>query len=305
MAISTVRVQINGTWTTLTYNPSTGAYEATITAPSATSYNRTGGYYPVTVEATNSVGTVTTVNDSHSTLGASCKLVVKEKTVPVITINSPTSGARVTNNKQPVVFTIVDESNGSGIKLSTLTVKQDGTTVATSTISSSAITNGYTVTYTPASALSDGSHTVIITVSDNDGNAATQKSTTYTIDTVAPILNITSPVEGMATASTSVTVAGTTNDATSSPVTLTMTLDSGSAQAVTVATNGSFTTTYTALPHGSHKVVIVAKDAAGKTTTVTRNFTVDTSSPVISKITITPNPADAGSTMKISVVVTG
>ena len=305
MAISTVRVQINGTWTNLTYNSSTGAYEATITAPSVTSYNTTGGYYPVTVEAKNSVGTVTTVNDTHASLGASCKLVVKEKTIPVITINSPTSGARVTNNKQPVVFTIVDESNGSGIKLSTLTVKQDGTAVSSSAITTGAITNGYTVTYTPASALTDGSHTVIITVSDNDGNAATQKSTTYTIDTVAPTLNITSPVEGMATASTSVTVVGTTNDATSSPVTLTMALDSGAAQAVNVATNGSFTNTFTVLAHGSHKVVIVAKDAAGKTTTVTRNFTVDTSTPVISKITITPNPADAGSTMKISVVVTG
>ena len=64
MAISTVRVQINGVWTNLTYNSSTGAYEATITAPSTTSHNRAGGYYPVTVEATNTVGTKTTVNDS-------------------------------------------------------------------------------------------------------------------------------------------------------------------------------------------------------------------------------------------------
>ena len=305
MAISTVRVQINGTWTNLTYNSSTGAYEAIITAPSTTSFNRTGGYYPVTVEATNSVGTVTTVNDSHSTLGASCKLVVKEKTSPVITINSPTSGARVTNSKQPVVFTITDESGGSGIKLGTLVVKQDGTAVASSAVVSTAITNGYSVTYTPVSALSDGSHTVTVGVSDNDGNAATQKSTTYTIDTVAPTLNITSPTEGMSTASTSVTVTGTTNDATSSPVTLTMALDSGSAQTVTVATNGSFTKTFTGLAHGSHKVVIVATDAAGKATSITRNFTVDTSAPVISKITITPNPADAGSTITISVVVSG
>lgn len=305
MAISTVRVQINGTWTNLTYNSATGAYEATITAPSTTSFNRTGGYYPVTVEAKNSVGTVTTVNDSHSTLGASCKLVVKEKTIPVITINSPTSGARVINNKQPVIFTVTDESGGSGINISILSVKQDGTTVASSTIVYTPITNGYSVTYTPASALSDGSHTVTVNVSDNDGNVAAQKSTTYTIDTVAPVLNITSPVEGMATASTSVTVVGTTNDATSSPVTLTMALDSGTAQAVTVASNGSFTITFPNLGHGSHKVVIVAKDAAGKTTTITRNFTVDTSTPVISKITITPNPADAGSTMKISVVVSG
>jgi hypothetical protein len=97
MAISTVRVQINGTWTTLTYNSSTGAYEATITAPSATSYSRTGGYYPVTVEAKNTAGTITTVNDSHSTLGNSCKLRVQERVKPTVTIVSPTSGARVTN----------------------------------------------------------------------------------------------------------------------------------------------------------------------------------------------------------------
>jgi hypothetical protein len=232
-------------------------------------------------------------------------LVVAERVVPVITINSPTSGARITNNRQPVVFTISDESGGSGIKLSSLVVKQDGTTVASSAIKSTAITNGYSVTYTPVSALSDGSHTVTVNVSDNDGNAAAQKSTTFTVDTIAPTLNITSPTEGFATASTSVTVAGTTNDTTSSPVTLTVALDSGAAQAVTVANNGSFTKTFTGLAHGIHKVTVVARDAAGKTTTMVRNFTVDTSVPVISSVTISPNPVDAGKTMKVTVVVSG
>jgi hypothetical protein len=305
MAISTVRVQINGTWTNLTYNSSTGAYEATITAPSTTSYNRTGGYYPVTVEAKNTVGTITTVNDSHSTLGSSCKLVVQERTAPVVTISSPTSGARVTNNKQPVVFTVVDESGGSGIDIQSLVVNLDDREQNDLTLERTTITNGYRYTFTPGTALADGDHRFSARVSDNDGNTSNLAEIVFTVDTVAPTLNITSPTEGMSTASTSVTVAGTTNDATSSPVTLTMALDSGSAQAVTVATNGSFTKTFTGLTHGSHKVVVVAKDAAGKTTTITRNFTVDTSAPVISKITITPNPADAGSTMKISVVVSG
>lgn len=304
MAISKVRVQINGTWTTLTYNSSTGAYEATISAPSTTSYNQAGGYYPVTVEATNTVGSITTVTDTHSTLGASCKLVVKERVAPDIIIVSPSSGARVTNNKHPVVFTVTESPSGSGIKLSSLVVKQDGTAVANSAIKSTAITSGYSVTYTPVSALSDGSHTVTISVSDNDGNT-TQKSTTFTVDTIAPTLNITSPTEGFATASTSVTVAGTTNDTTSSPVTLTIALDSGAAQAVTVASNGSFTKTFTGLTHGIHKVTVVARDAAGKTTTMVRNFTVDTSVPVISSIAISPNPVDAGKTMTITVVVSG
>lgn len=305
MAISTVRVQINGTWTNLTYNSSTGAYEATITAPSTTSYGRTGGYYPVTVEAKNTVGTTTTVNDSHSTLGASCKLVVKEKTAPVVTITSPTSGARVTSNKQPIVFTVTDESGGSGIDTQSLIMYLDDREQNELTIESTAITNGYRYTFIPGTALSDGDHRFSAQISDNDGNQSNRAEIVFTVDTVAPTLNVTSPAEGLVTASTSITVAGTTNDATSSPVTLTMTLDSGSAQTVTVATNGGFTKTFASLAHGSHKVVITAKDAAGKTTTITRNFTIDTSAPVISKITITPNPADAGNTMKISVVVTG
>ncbi len=305
MAISTVRVQINGTWTNLTYNSSTGAYEATITAPSTTSFNRTGGYYPVTVEATNTVGTKTTVNDSHSSLGGSCKLYVQERKAPVVTINSPTSGARVTNNKQPVVFAVTDESSGSGVDLNSLNVELDDREQNAASVETTAITNGYRCTFTPGTALSDGEHRFSAQVSDFDGNTSTLVSIVFTVDTVAPTLNITSPTEGTSTASTSVTVAGTTNDATSSPVTLTMALDSGSAQTVTVASNGTFTKTFTGLTHGSHKVVIVAKDAAGKTTTITRNFTVDTSAPVISRITITPNPADAGSTMKISVVVSG
>ena len=89
MAIKQVRAQINGTWYTLTLN-GTNTYTATITAPGSTSYTKTGGYYDVTVEATNTAGTVTTQNASGL---ASLKLVVKEKVAPVITILSPTSGA--------------------------------------------------------------------------------------------------------------------------------------------------------------------------------------------------------------------
>lgn len=305
MAISRVRVQINGTWTTLTYNSATGAYEATITAPTTTSFNRTGGYYPVTVEATNTAGTVTTVNDSHATLGNSCKLRVQERVKPTVTIVSPSSGARVTNNKQPIVFNVLDESNGSGIDIQSVVVQLDDREQNDLTLEKTAITNGYRYTFTPGTALADGDHRFSAQVSDNDGNTSNLVDIVFTVDTVAPTLNITAPAEGLITANTSVVVSGTTNDATSSPVTLTMALDTSTAQAVTVGSNGAFTKTFSSLSHGNHKVVVVAKDAAGKTTTITRNFTVDTSVPVISKITITPNPADAGSTMKISVVVTG
>lgn len=287
MAFSgTVRVLINGTWTTLTYNSSTGAYEGTITAPGQTSFNLTGGAYEVTAEATNTAGTTSTKTAS---------LVVKETVKPVITISSPSSGAYVSNNQQPIVFTVTDESGGSGVNLSSLVVKIDSTQV-TSGIVKTAITNGYSVTVTPA-ALSDGAHTVTISCSDNDGNAADEKSTTFTVDTVPPTLNVTSPTDGLITNNASLVVSGSTNDATSSPVTLTV-----NGSAVTVGSDGSFSTTIT-LSEGENTITIKVVDKAGKTTTITRTVTLDTSAPNIESITITPNPVNTGATMTVKVVV--
>ena len=249
--------------------------------------------------ATNEAGTS---GSADATTIDGLKLVVKETVAPVITIVSPTNGAYVTNSKQPVVFTVVDEAGGSGVNISSLVVKLDGKAVDAATLTSTAITNGYSVTYTPAAALADGAHTVTIDCKDNDGNAATQKSTSYTIDTVPPTLNVTSPAEGLVTATSSVTVAGTTNDATSSPVTITISLNGEDQGAVTVGANGSFSKTI-ALAEGSNTIIVKAKDAAGKESAVTRNVTLDTSVPKIKSATITPNPVDTGATMVISVTI--
>ncbi len=299
MAIKTVKAIIDGQTYNLTKNTSTGKWEATLTAPGKTSYNLTGGYYNVTVKATNDAGTTGTA-DAVSLTGL--QLVVKETVAPVITIISPSTGAYVSNSKQPVVFTVVDETDGSGVDLSTLVVKQDGTAVASSAITSTPITNGYQVTYTPAAALSDGSHTVTIDCKDHDGNAAAQKSTTYKVDTVPPVLNITAPVAGLVTASSALTIAGTTNDATSSPVTIAIKLNGVDQGAVSVAANGNFTKSVT-LAEGENTIVVTATDAAGQTTTVTRTVTLDTSVPKITAATIVPNPVDTGATMVISVTI--
>ena len=85
MAIKTVQVTINGVPTTLTLNPQTGKYEATITAPTKSSYNQSGGYYNVTVKATDTAGNSTSKDATDGTLGSKLKLVVKEKVAPTIT----------------------------------------------------------------------------------------------------------------------------------------------------------------------------------------------------------------------------
>lgn len=295
MAINTVQAVINGVTHTLTLNSQTGKYEATITAPTTSSYPLSGHYYPVTIRATDTAGNVTTKDSTDATLGTALQLKVKESGKPVITVVSPTTGSVLINNKPTITWKVTDSD--SGIDTSTIKVKIDnGSAVAPS--NTTAITNGYQCTYTPGTALADGSHTITFTVSDNDGNAATASSITLKIDTVPPTLNITSPAQNLITNSATCTVAGTTNDATSSPVTVKV-----NGTSVTVGSDGSFSTSVT-LTEGSNTITVVATDGAGKTTTVTRTVTLDTSAPIISSVTITPNPVGAGVSYTISVTVT-
>lgn len=301
MAIQTVRANVNGTWHTLTYNSGNGRWEATLNAPGATSFNQPGGYYNVQVEATNTAGTQATADGSTI---QGLRLEVKETIAPVTTIVSPSSGASVTNSSQPVVFTITDETGGSGVKLDSVVVKLDGSAVSSEEVTNSAITGGYSFTYTPDAALADGQHTVTVDATDNDGNAAVQASTTFTVDTVPPALNVTSPTEGLITNDATVVVAGMTNDVTSSPVTVTIQLNNADQGPVTVGVDGAFSKTLT-LASGANTIVVTATDSAGKQSMVTRNVTLDTSVPQVVSATITPNPVDAGATMIISVEITG
>ena len=105
------------------------------------------------------------------------------------------------------------------------------------------------------------------------------------------------------TNASALTVKGTTNDVTSSPVKVTIKLNNGTAESVTVGTDGSFSKALT-LVAGVNTITVVATDSAGKSTTVTRTVTLDTTPPVIKSVTITPNPVDAGKTFVISVEVT-
>jgi hypothetical protein len=291
MAISTVKATINGQQYTLTWDSATSKHKATITAPSTSSYNQSGHYYDVQVQATDVAGNVTTKDSSDGTLGASLQLTVKEKVAPVISLTNPTNGATLINNKPTITWTVTDLDSG----VATATIKIDGGT--TQTVTGSPITNGYSYSYTPSVALADGSHTIYLNATDNDGNAATQVSASIKIDTVPPVLNISSPADALVTNQTSVTVSGVTNDATSSPVSVTV-----NGTATTVDVGGNFSKTVN-LVEGSNTITVVATDAAGKSTTITRTVTRDTVAPTFSSVTITPNPVDCGATFIISVGV--
>lgn len=304
MAIESVVLIMQGTEYPLTYNSTTQKYTATITAPSASSYNQTGGYYALQIKATDDAGNVTTIDTTHATLGDDLKLVVKETTKPTITIVSPTSGAKLSTNAPTITFKVTDA--GSGVNVSSAVLKVDGTTITG--VTSTAITNGYQFTVT-ASGLSDGSHTITVNASDNDGNAGTQKTATFTTDTTLPDLNITAPTNNLVTSSRTVAYAGTTNDVTTSPVTLTYQIKLGqttsSSGTITVGNNGAFSGDFT-LPEtdGTYTLIFTSTDSAGNATTVERTVTLNRSPPVITAVTISPNPVNTSQTFTITVTVT-
>lgn len=300
MAVKTVQVVINGQTHTLTYNATTKKYEATITAPSTSSYNQNGHYYNVKVKATDEAGNSVTKDATDTTLGSSLQLKVKEKVAPVISITAPSSSAKLTNNKPVINWTVTDAD--SGVNPSTIKLIIDSQTITTG-ITKTQSGKNYTYSYTPTTALSDGTHTIKVSASDYDGNVATQKSVTFTVDTVPPELSVSAPVDNLVTNQSSLVVKGTTNDITSSPVTLTIKLNGGTEQTVEVGSDGSFTKTLT-LVTGENTIVITAKDGAGKTSTVTKKVVLDQTAPVIQSVTISPNPVNAGATYTISVEVT-
>lgn len=275
MAVKTAQYIFNGQAYNLTYNSTSGKWEATVTAPSKSSYNQPDHVLGGTVKATDEAGNTTTVDQSHATLGASLKLRVKEKTAPTIE------------------FQVKDTD--SGVNAGTIAVTVDGTAV--STVTKTAIDGGYKCTCTSPT-LKDGSHTISVKASDNDGNAAAAKTATFTVDTVPPTLQITAPSNDLITNKKTVTVSGKTDDVSSKPVTVTV-----NGATVTVGTEGTFTKDVT-LVEGANTITIVAKDKAGKTTTDTRKVTVDTSAPVIKSVTLTPNPVDCGKTFIIAVEIT-
>ena len=304
MPIDSVKVTINGATTTLTDNGN-GTYSATLAAPNKTSFNvNDGHYYPITVVATNLAGTATTVNDTHSTLGSKLRLFVKEITAPTITITAPTSGQYLATSTPSIKFNLIDESNGSGIAISTLSFTIDGTTFTNTSngVSVSSITNGYTVTFVPTAALKDGNHTVAVNVKDNDGNTATSASVSFTTDTVAPSLSVTNPAtNGTYTAESTLNVTGTVSDSTSGTPDVTIAVNGADVGAVTV-TNNAFNKAVT-LVNGANTIVVTATDLAGKVTTITRTITLDTSSPVIASVSITPNPVNVGANYTVTITV--
>jgi hypothetical protein len=136
---------------------------------------------------------------------------------------------------------------------------------------------GAATAYTGPFAVSgDGTHTVVVTATDNAGNSTAQRLT-FKLDTTAPSVSATysgtQGSNGWYTSAGSLTLGA--SDTTSGVAGLTYSLDGGAAQ--------SYTAPFAVSGDGTHTVVVTATDNAGNSATQTFTLKIDISRPALAE----------------------
>ena len=275
------------------YNSGTQKWSVDIPSGSESSYSQSNHTYPIELHAFDAAGNETIMYATDDTYGDQLKVRVLEKTKPTVTIKSPTQGSVLGSATQDIVMELSD-AGGSGLNMASVIFKVNGVQV-TQGLSWSDSGGKKTCTY-HATNLSDGSNSVSLQVSDNDGNVSDVATVSFVISTSAPTLNITSPKEGLLTNSKKVTVSGTAT-AGSDAVTLSKVTING--EEVAVGEGGAFSKEIT-LNEGANTISIIAEDSIGKTTKVDRHVTVDTKAPIISDVEAEATTVDANSTIHLT-----
>lgn len=139
--------------------------------------------------------------------------------------------------------------------------------------------------------LSDGSHTIEVRATDAGGNVGFQ-IVSLTIDTISPVLSVSTLPDQSSTKNKILNVAGTVQDANLAEVMI-------NGQPVSL-TDGTFSTAVS-LNVGANVITVLALDLAGNLRTDTRTVFYDNTGPVIAVI----HPVDGSYTTNAQVTVTG
>jgi hypothetical protein len=217
----------------------------TVDSRTLTALVQPGGWWNVTTGLADDTRTVTaSVSDPAGNEGTDSQVLTVDTAAPAVTIAGGANA--LTNDATPDIAGTADVAAGTTVTVTladeTLTGLIDGA-------------GGWSVT---ATALADGPHRVVMSVSDAAGNQASFTQT-LTVDTVSPVVAIT----GGATATTSdgdPTITGTSNAAPGTTVTVEI---ASQTMTTLVQANGTWNATPTLVGEGRWPVVASAPDPAG------------------------------------------
>lgn len=280
------------------YSQETQEWSVDIPSGSESSYSQSNHTYPIELHAFDAAGNETIMHATDDTYGDQLNIRVLEKTKPTATIVSPTQGSVLGSATQDIVMELSD-AGGSGLNMAYAIFKVNNIQVSEGLSWQDGADGKKTCTY-HATNLSDGSNSVSLQVTDNDGNTSDIDTVSFVISTSAPTLNVTSPTEGLLTNSNKVTVSGT---AAAGSDAVTLSSVKINEETVSVGPDGAFSKEIT-LQEGENTITIVAEDSIGKTTSVTRHVTVDTKAPIISDVEAEATTVDANSTIHLTFKVT-
>ncbi|MCK7359365.1 Ig-like domain-containing protein [Enterobacter roggenkampii] len=280
---SVVTISDNGTQIAVVTADSTGAW--TFTPDTALGE----GLHSFTVIATDPQGNVSQISNTWG--------VVVDLTPPAVpaldTVSDNVAGGivgnlttgQVTNDATPTL-------TGRGDAGSTIHILNNGVEIGTAPVD----VNG-NWSFTPGTALGDGSYNIRINASDAAGNVSANSPVfVFTVDTTGPAAPaIVSVIDDVGPVTGTLTTGNSTNDARPTfngtgeiGATVHIIVDGSEIGTAVVNAQGNWTfTPDTALAEGPHAITFNATDAAGNTGTTTApfNLTVDTiapSAPVIS-----------------------
>ena len=151
-----------------------------------------------------------------------------------------------------------------------------------------------------AQGLANGAYTVEVSARDAANNMATPLMESFSVDATTPNLSVVAPQAMTTTNDPNLAIEGSTDpDAT---IAITVRDMQGAVVATltpTVLPDGSFTIDVTpALADGDYTATVVATRPNGRSTTVTRDFSVDTTGPLISLTAPLPLTSDATPTIR-------
>lgn len=296
--IKTAYAMINGQKVVAQYKEETQSWTVETAAPAESSWSQPDHVYLITLHAEDNAGNTVEMTSSDPTYGEQLKVRVLEKTAPTATIVSPTQGSVIGVNEADIILEIRD-AGGSGLNMQSVSFKLNG-----ASIGSLEWTDGEdgkkTATYR-ASGLPDGSNSIELSVSDNDGNASNAASTSFIVSTAAPSLTVDTPAENLITNSPVVTVAGNVAPGSENVTIVSLTVND---QPVAVGLNGGAYTYERTLTEGANVITVKATDSVGNSTQVVRNVTLDTKIPVITDVVLESATVDAGGIIRITFKVT-
>ncbi len=274
----------------VTFNVDTTPPEITITAPAEGGYVNTPNVtISWTVSDAHEVDFMISIDDGMwMSLGEDTTFVAKDledgsHTADLIGMDVAGNKAEVIVNfyvdtVAPVVQWNMSISDGAWINTTNLLLKWDvSDNVGVDKVELS-VDNGSWMVMSgeqyELTELADGSHNVILRAYDNAGNT-NEISLNFNVDTVAPVVDITSPSEALITNSTTENIEWSGSDNIAIQYYM-IKVDDGQWENVGNATSYQIT-----LTEGTHTVYVMAVDLAGNTHVTSEEITVDTEKPQV------------------------